>query len=257
MNSEISREANMIFSQKGTRMTMISAFVYIIASAGTGLVISYLLLNFLDYFSVTVSDPLAFAVMAILMCTFSAPAIAGMRTICAALCDGRETSLSELFISFSSLERFSAAYLGMLVGFLRYGSIVFLFWLPSIIGRRIFGENENPPFYYIILSSLILLIVLIAWFVFTVKLSRLFYYLHSRRMKFFDALRAAYKGKYIVRAESASDILNLFLSFATCFTFFIIHAGPLFAIKAEISVRWQNKYFAQLNNEKLRKDGQK
>lgn len=256
MNGEIALESKRILSQRGARISLVGAFVYIAASVGTGLVVSYLSLNCLEYLGITISDSAAYAVMALFSCLFSAPAFAGMRSLCSAVCDGRETSFSELFISFSSFERFAAAYLGMLVTVLKYGIAVLILLLPEAVETLIFTEDENIPFYFYAITCLLVLVLVLAWFVLTAKLSRLFYYLHSKKMPFLKALRASYSGMYIVRGWSAFDMLNLLLSVATCFTFFIIQAGPHFAVEAEISMRLQDKYIKELNNEKSRKDGQ-
>ncbi len=256
MNRVLYAEAKSILSQKGARISLVAAFVFITASAGAGLVASYLLLNFLEYFALPISDIAAYAIMVCIIYLFSAPALAGMRSVCAVLCGGREADISELFVAFSSFERFFAAYFGALLIFLKYVIAILLLLVPDLVEYFFFRGAEDVPL-YIYAIALASLITAIAWLILTSRLSRLFHYLWSRRMPVFKAIGAAYLGKYIPRGISSSDLLNIFLSVITCFTYFIFHAGPVLVIESELSALRQDKYINQLNTEKSRKDGQK
>lgn len=248
INAEAERDAKTIISAKGARLWLVAAFVFITASAGVGLIASYLLLNLLDYFKILVSNDSAYAVMFVFVFFFAAPAFSGMRHITAAVCDGREVSPSELFIAFSSFERFCSAYLGTFAVFMRYAVAVLIIYVPDIAADMIFQGSDDLPVYFYAIAFISVLIAICAWLFLTRKISRLFYFLWSRKMSFFKALAATIKHKYIFRRISSSNFLNILLSVATCFILFILHAGPLFAIESELSMRRQENYIENLKN---------
>lgn len=252
INAETAREAKNLLSREGSRLSLVAAFVYITASAGAGLIASYLPFYLLDYFSVNLSDLAEYAIMFASSFFFAAPALAGMRHVAAALCDGREVSLGEMFVAFSSFERFCAAYLSALALFLRYAVAAFILYSPEIVEDMIFGSSEEIPGYFYAAALAIVLILAVAWLILTRRLTRIFYFLWSRKMTFFKALGAAFKQRYIPAGVFTANLLNILLSAAACFTFYIYHAGPLFAIESELSMRRQDKIY-----EKSRKDGQK
>lgn len=250
MNAETAREAKAILSRKNARLSLVAAFVYITASAGAGLVASYLLLNFLEYFKVALNDFAAYAIMFAFAFFFAAPAFAGMRYVVSAICDGREVSLGEMFIAFSSFERFCAAYLGSLMLILRYAVAAIILYSPEFIEDMIFASADEIPVYFYPLALIVVLLAAIGWLVLTRRSRRIFYFLCSRKMSFSKALAATAKQKYISRGLTPSAILNILLSAATCFILFIFHAGPLFAIESELSMRRQEKYISNLKSEK-------
>ena len=250
MNAEAARDAKALLSQKGARLSLVAAFVYITATAGAGLVASYMLLNFLDYYRIIFSDFAAYAFMFSFAFFFAVPSFAGARHISSAICDGREVSLGELFVAFSSFERFCAAYLGALALFLRYAVAAFIIYSPEFIEDMIFTSADEIPTYFYPLALIVVLLAAIGWLMLTRRLRRIFYFIFSRKMGFLKALSAAVKQKFISRGMFSANILNLFLSFATCFILFILHAGPLFTLESELSMRRQEKYIEQLKSEK-------
>lgn len=250
INSEALRDAKTLLSQKGARLSLVAAFVYITASSGTGLVASYLLLNFLEYFEVPISNFSAYALMFTFAFFFAAPSFAGARHISSAICDGREVSLGELFVSFSSFERFCATYLGALTIFLRYAIAVFIICSPEFIEDMIFASPDEIPAYFYPLALIVVLLAAIGWLMLTSRLRHIFYYLFSRKMSFFKALSATVKQKFTSRGMFAENILNFVLSLTTCFILCILNAGPLFMLESELSMRRQEKYIEQLKSEK-------
>ena len=150
--------------------------------AGLGLILSYLLLNVLEYCSVKITDPIGFLVMFIFVYLFAPPAFAGVRNTASAICDGRAVSLADVFYAFTSFKRWGASYL----------PIRAFSWIPKYKN----GQGKGYG------SAL------------------------------FTALKA--RMSYVRIFRFALDIL---LSFATCFIYFILVAGPRSAIRSELIVR--------------------
>lgn len=253
MNREISAEAQDVLSRKGARLSLSAAFVFIVATLGAGIIMSYLLLNILDYFSVKITNPIALIITVSFAILFATPAIAGMRRTAAALCDGREASVAEIFIAFSSAGRLFSAYLEMLCYIIRYSAILLILFMPDVL-QKIFGE-ELPP-YALPIAGVICIVIFFCWYILTAKIARLSHFLWGKNMTFFAALRESFKGILISRGFTLQRFIDVLLSAATCLIYFIFAAGPKFAIQKELVIRNQSKYINELEFEKSRKDGQ-
>ncbi len=254
----LSQEASAVLSSKGARISLIASFIFIAAALGIGVITSYLIINSLMYMGIDLSDPAAYAVMAGSVFVFLPPALGGMRGIASAVCNGREVSLSEIFIAFSSAERLMSAYIGALITAIRYAIAVLLFLAPDIIEILFRLESEDgkiAPILFPIAAGGIVLAAL--WLLLTRRLSRLTYFIWSEKLNVFRALGRSLGRRYAVIPITGEDFLNLFLSVVTCFTYFVYQAGPLMAVKAELHFRRENEYIKELKFIKSRKDGQK
>ncbi len=254
----LARDAKVLLSEKGSRLALIASFIFIAATAGAGIIASYLILNILEYIGIPLTDPVAFAVMAGCVFILTPPAVGGMRCIACAVCDGREVSLSEIFIVFSSFGRLMTSYIGAFFTCLRYGVAVAIFMIPEIAESvfKLGGEDGGiaPILYPIAAASAVLALL---WLILTNRLSRLPHYIWSRKYNAFRALGASIGKKRVRRLLSGGDILNLLISFVTCFTYFIFHAGPLMAVETELHSRREKTYIKEIKLVKTRKDGRK
>ncbi len=253
---QLSADAKLLLSAKGARLSLIAAFVFVTASAGAGLIMSYLIINILDYLEFTVTAPFAYSVIGGVWFLLIPPAWGGMRSVASAVCDGREVSLSEIFIAFSSAERIVSAYLGAFFNLLRYAVSVFLFIMPNIV-QIAFKLDPDAGYIDIIMYPVaaVSFALTLLWLVFSGRISRLSFFVWSRKMNVFRAFGASVGKKHYVKVFVGEDWLNLLLSAITCFTYFIYQAGPLFALKYELYFRREDEYINKLV--KSRKDGQK
>ncbi len=253
LNSDISAQANISLSGKGARAILFAAFVFIFASAGTAVILFYLLVNIIDYMGFVLLNEAILPLLSGMILLFSAPAIAGMRSAASSVADGREASLPELFIAFSTLERALSTYFGVSFIFLKYILFVPIF-LFADVAFEIFGEDI--PVYASLAVYLVWAALFWGWFILLRRSASLFHYLWGEKLPFFKALRASFKNHLRVRPMSGEDMLSVLISVFTCFVYYIFHAGPLFAVKAELYARKEKElkinYFV-----KIRKDGQK
>lgn len=188
----LATETDECLARNGARPSLVAAYVFVIGMAGTGLIVSYLLLNLLDYFGVSFSDQAALAVMLVFMYLFAAPAFSGVRHTARAVCDGREVTLPELFAVFSDVKSVLRSYLPITV----------LSWIPRPRRDRRWYSEFGISF----------------------------------------RLRMAY-------AHPFSHAWALLLSFATCFIYYVIVAGPRAAVRRELILR-KIKYINSKNNER-------
>ena len=190
--SRLASETNECLARKGARTSLIAAYVFFIGMAGTGLIVSYLFLNLLDYWGVRFSDQVAMLVMFVFVYLFGAPAFSGVRHTARAVCDGREATLPEIFAVFGDLKAFGKSYL----------PLVCLSWIPKYERSKVWKSRFAMSF----------------------------------------KARMAY-------ARIVPHILDFLLSFATCFVYYIIVAGPRAVVRRELMLR-KIKYINSKNNER-------
>ncbi|MGM9643359.1 MAG: hypothetical protein ACI3XI_09140, partial [Eubacteriales bacterium] len=257
-SNALARDAKQILTQKGSRAAMIAAFVFIAAAFGTGLIAAYLTANLLVYFGVEPSDPGLLAIIAAFIFALTPPAVGGMRHVASAVCDGREVSLSEIFIAFSSFERLLSSYLCALLTCLRWGVIVALIYSPDIIDAAFGLEAPNgEPSRFMFPAIVLAFALAVLCIMLTRKLSRVSHFVWSGKMSFFRALGESVKRKHLSRLLTGDDLLGALISLATCFTYFLFAAGPLYAVKYELYSRREQELIDEIKIVKSRKDGQK
>ncbi len=254
LNNEIAEEAKKTLEIDGVRMSLVYAFLFLTVSAGAGFLFSSLLLGLLDLFSVSVNGLLSYALTAIFIFLFAAPAFAGTRSLAASACDG-DADTQALLVAFSSTERFFSSYLGAFTIFLRYTSAYLILNIPDLVFDHFDNSEGISPISFPI-AFVATLIAFALWYLLTAKLGKLSYYIWSRRMPFFKALRESYKGHFISLGITGQNIFKAFLTAATLFILLIFHTGPLWVLEGEISMRHREEFIKNLNIEKSRKDGQ-
>ncbi len=190
----LSSEVNSLLMRNKARASLVIAHVFTLSMAGLGLIISYLLLNILEYLSVQISDLIGYLVMFAFVYLFAAPAFASVRNTASAICDGREVSMPEIFSVFSSFKRFVMSYLPIRI----------FSWIPKF--KR--GQGK----------------------------------------RYWSDLLTAIKAR-ITRSNALKYILDILLSFATCFIYYILAAGPRAALRRELVIR-KIKYINSKNNER-------
>lgn len=255
---ELASEAKQILTQKGARAAMVASFVFITATIGTGLIVSYLAAALFQYFGVEISNPIFFAFVAVCVFALTPPAVGGMRHVAATVCDGREVELPEIFIAFSSFERLLSSYLCAILPCLRWGVAVALIYSPDFICDvfDIGGTNgESSP--YMLPLILLALALTVLWLMFTLKFSRVSHFVWSGKMSFPCAVRESLKRKRLSLAPTGDDLLGALISFSTCFTYYIFAAGPFYAVKRELYCRREEQLIEEFIIVKQRKDGQK
>lgn len=249
LNFSISQEANSVLSCGGSRLALIYALLFLTATASAAMLFAYLMIELFESFFFEIGELAVNIIVAVFIFIFTAPAFAGARTVAARAVDG-QADPSELFVAFSSGERFISSYLGYLTIWVRYAIAYLILYIPDfVIGFFENGEEIDPLCYPIAFGAM--LIAFGIWFLFTAMLGRLSYFIWSRRMPFFKALRESYRGHYITLGITGKNILSALLSVATLFILLIIQTGPLWLLEYEISVRKRDEFI-----EKLRKDGQ-
>ncbi len=190
---KLSSEVSLILKNKA-RGALVIAFVFTLSMAGLGLIISYLLLNILEYLSVKISDFIGYLVMLPLIYLFAAPAFASVRNTASAVCDGREVSMPEIFSVFSSFKSFVKSYIPIRI----------FSWMPRF--NKGLGRG------------------------------------------YFSNLRAAIKLR-MMYSDLLKYVLDILLSFVTCFIYYILVAGPRAAVRRELMIR-KIKYYNLKNNER-------
>ena len=190
--SLLASETNECLARKGARASLIAAYVFFIGMAGTGLIVSYLFLNLLDYWGVSFSDQAALAVMLLFIYLFGAPAFSGVRHTASAVCDGREATLPEIIAVFGDIKAFGMSYL----------PLVCLSWIPEYERGKTWRARFGVSF----------------------------------------KARMAY-------ARIVPHVLDILLSFTTCFVYYVIVAGPRAAVRRELMLR-KIKFINSKNNER-------
>ncbi len=192
--SDLSSEVNLLLARSRSRASLVIAYVFTVSMAGLGLIISYLLLNVLEYCSVKITDAIGYPVMFVFVFLFAPPAFASVRSTASAICDGREVSLPEIFAAFSSFKSFLLSYL----------PIRFFSWIPK------FKRGQGKEYWSDLLTAI------------------------KARMLYASVLKF---------------LLDILLSFATCFIYYILAAGPRAAVRRELILRRIN-YINLKNNER-------
>ena len=180
--SDLSSKVNSLLARNNVRASLIIAYVFTVSMAGLGLIISYLLLNTLEYCSVKITDTIGYLVMFVFVFLFTPPAFASVRITASAICDGREVSLPEIFAVFSNFKSFLRSYL----------PIKAFSWIPK--SKR--GQGKS----------------------------------------YWSDLLTAIKARMIY-ANAFKFLLDILLSFATCFIYYILVAGPRAAVRHELIIR--------------------
>jgi hypothetical protein len=118
---DLSAEVSSVLARNNARSALIVAYVFTVSMAGLGLILSYLLLNVIEYCSVEITDFWGFFAMLVSVYLFAAPAFTSVRNTASAICDGREVTLPEIFTVFTSFKSWSLSYL----------PIRFFSWVPK------------------------------------------------------------------------------------------------------------------------------
>lgn len=249
LNYSIYEEAKSVLAEGRSRLALIYSVLFLTATASAAMLFAYLLIGLFENCFFEISELAVNIIIAIFIFIFTAPAFAGARTVAARACEG-QADASELFVAFSSGERFTSTYLGYLLIWVRYVIAYLILYIPDfVIGFFENGEDIDPLYYPIAFGAMLLALGI--WFLFTAMLGRLSYFIWSRRMPFPKALRESYRGHYISLGFTGKNMLLALLSVATLFILLIFQTGPLWLLEYEISVRKRNEFI-----EKLRKDGQ-
>ena len=119
--NDLSAEVSSALARNNARSALIIAYVFTVSMAGLGLIVSYLLLNALEYCSIEITDFWGFFTMLVSVYLFAAPAFSSVRNTASAICDGREISLPEIFTPFTSFKSWGLSYL----------PIRFFSWIPK------------------------------------------------------------------------------------------------------------------------------
>lgn len=119
--NDLEAEVGSVLARNNARSALIVAYVFTASMAGLGLILSYLLLNVIEFCSVEIKDFWGFFAMFVSVYLFAAPAFTSVRNAASALCDGREATLPESFSVFTSFKGWGLSYL----------PIKFLSWLPK------------------------------------------------------------------------------------------------------------------------------
>ncbi len=256
--NDLASDAKQMLTAKGARMSMTAAFAVAFCCAGVGFIAALFIVNLLMYCGAVIPDPAVYAILAAVLYLFLAPAVAAIRNNAAAVCDGRETDPSELFIAFASLKNIASAYLGALIGALRFAVAILLFFVPDIVEIVFKLKSEDGA------SSPILIPIGIAsiaasviWIFVTGRMYRVSHYIWSKKMSPARALGASLKTRHVSRPLTGDDWLGALISFSTCFTYYIFAAGPLYAVKYELYCRREEQLIEETKIIKPRKEGQR
>ncbi len=192
--NDLSAEVGSTLARNNARAALIVAYVFTSSMAGLGLILSYLLLNVLEYCSVEIKDFWGFFAMFVSVYLFAAPAFTSVRNTASAICEGREVTLPEIFAVFTSFKGWGLSYL----------PIRFFSWIPK------YKKGQGKSYWHLLSAAV------------------------KARMQHINILRFG---------------IDFFLSFVTCFIYFILVAGPRAAVRRELILRKIN-YINLKNNER-------